>query len=272
VVAATVKPVGEWRVGERVVCPKCGREGKVGVTTFRAKGREYTYWVVNHPDARKCIIGKVPTAKPEAKVAPVTAFAQAPAEEAPAQVPEAVEAEPAQVPALKFAGPIPEGVDRTAWYAMVVAASWGSLRENPTEENLRLFKNQARKVAVRLGVPVEDVIPAVEAFARSPSDETKRRASEAVKFLVARIMVAGTSSIESFAEEVRRRVEEAVQKIEEVAKVPEVKISSGDYAAVFAVFRQKKKVPEEVRERAYRVWEEVFSPGRKVVSVEGQPA
>jgi hypothetical protein len=155
---------------------------------------------------------------------------------------------------------------------MVVAASWGSLRENPTEENLRLFKNQARKVAVRLGVPVEDVIPAVEAFARSPSDETKRRASEAVKFLVARIMVAGTSSIESFAEEARARIEEAVKRIEEVSKVPEVRVSSGDYAAVFAVFRQKKKVPEEVRERAYRVWEEVFSPGRKVVSVEGQPA
>ena len=267
-VAATVKPVEGWPVGQRVKCPKCGREGVARVYTVRAKGHEYTYWMVNHADG-KCVIKRVSAREREAAgTAPITAFA----EEAPAQVPEAVEAGPAQVPALKFAGPIPEGVDRTAWYAMVVAASWGSLRENPTEENLRLFKNQARKVAVRLGVPVEDVIPAVEAFARSPSDETKRRASEAVKFLVARIMVAGTSSIESFAEEVRRRVEEAVQKIEEVAKVPEVKITSEEARAMYAVFRQKKKVPEEVRERAYRVWEEVFSLGRKIVNVEGQPA
>jgi hypothetical protein len=82
-------------------------------------------------------------------------------------------------------------------------------------------------------------------------------------------MVASTAQIETFAEEARARIEEAVRKIEEVSKVPEVRVSSGDYAAVFAVFRQKKKVPEEVRERAYRVWDQVFSPGRKVVSVEG---
>jgi hypothetical protein len=280
VVAATVKPVEGWPVGQRVKCPKCGREGVARVYTVRAKGHEYTYWMVNHAD-KKCVIKRVSAREREAAgTAPITAFAEgAPAQvraqvpaRAPAEVEGVEEAKPVEVPALKFAGPIPEGVDKTAWYAMVVAASWGSLRENPTEENLRWFKNQARKVAARLGVPVEDIIPAVEAFARAPSDETKRRASEAVKFLVARIMVAGTASIESFAEEARARIEEAVKRIEEVAKVPEVRVSSGDYAAVFAVFRQKKKVPEEVRERAYRVWDQVFSPGRKVVSVEGQPA
>jgi hypothetical protein len=276
VVAATVKPVEGWPVGQRIKCPKCGREGVARVYTIRAKGHEYVYLMVNHADG-KCVIKRVSAREREAAgTAPITAFT----EEVPAQAQVQVqveeegveEAKPVEVPALKFAGPIPEGVDRTAWYAMVVAASWGSLRENPTEENLRLFKNQARKVAVRLGVPVEDVIPAVEAFARSPSDETKRRASEAVKFLVARIMVAGTSSIESFAEEVRARIEEAVKRIEEVSKVPEVKVSSEEVRAMYAVFRQKKKVPEEVRERAYRVWDQVFSPGRKIVSVEGQPA
>jgi len=280
VVAATVKPVGEWRVGERVVCPKCGREGKVGVTTFRAKGREYTYWVVNHPDARKCIIGKVPTAKPEAKVAPVTAFAQAPAEEAPAQVPveeeRVEEVKPVEraveVPIYREWGPIPEGVDKAAWYSTKIAASWGSVRENPSEENFRYFANTARQIAVRTGVPVEDAIAAVEAYVKTRSAQAKIRANEAVKFVIARIMVASTAQIETFAEEARKRIEEAVRKIEEVSKVPEVKISSGDYAAVFAVFRQKKKVPEEVRERAYRVWEEVFSLGRKIVNVEGQPA
>jgi hypothetical protein len=280
--------VPEWPIGETIACPVCGRPGKASITTAKGARERYVYRVVYHGATERCVIkGAVAKVTESGEVvrvggargrragraaapaaAPVTAFA----EEVPAQAPAEVEAEPVEVPALKFAGPIPEGVDRTAWYAMVVAASWGSLRENPTEENLRLFKNQARKVAVRLGVPVEDVIPAVEAFARAPSDETKRRASEAVKFLVARIMVAGTASIESFAEEVRKRVEEAVKRIEEVARVPEVRVSSEDYAAAFAVFRQKKKVPEEVRERAYRVWDQVFSPGRKVVSVESQPA
>ena len=80
---------------------------------------------------------------------------------------------------------------------------------------------------------------------------------------------ASTPEIASFAEEARARIEEAVRKIEEVAKVPEVKITSEEARAMYAVFRQKKKVPEEVRERAYRVWEEVFSLGRKIVSVEG---
>jgi hypothetical protein len=282
--SANVKPVGEWRVGERVVCPKCGREGKVGVTTFRAKGREYTYWVVNHPDARKCIIGKVPTAKPEAKVTPVTAFAQAPAEEAPAQVPVEEEVKPVEraveVPIYREWGPIPEGVDKAAWYSTKIAASWGSVRENPTEENFNRFANTARKIAAQTGVPVEDAITAVAAYVKAASEakserereQAKIRANEAVKFVIARIMVASTAQIETFAEEARARIEEAVRKIEEVSKVPEVKITSEEARAMYAVFRVKKKVAEEVRERAYRKWEEVFSPGRKVVSVEGRPA
>jgi uncharacterized OB-fold protein len=266
--SAHVKPVGEWRVGERVVCPKCGREGKVGVTTFKAKGREYTYWVVNHPDARKCIIGKVPTAKPEAKVAPVTAFAQAPAEEAPVEEEVKPVERAVEVPIYREWGPIPEGVDKAAWYSTKIAASWGSVRENPSEENFRYFANTARQIAARTGVPVEDAIAAVEAYVKTRAEQAKIRANEAVKFVIARIMVASTAQIETFAEEARARIEEAVRRIEEVSKVPEVKISSEEARAMFEVFRRKKKVAEEVRERAYRKWEEVFSPGRRIVSVE----
>ena len=52
-----VKPE-EWPVGQRVICPRCGREGKAGVSVFRAKGREYVYLVVNHSDGRKCVIAR----------------------------------------------------------------------------------------------------------------------------------------------------------------------------------------------------------------------
>jgi hypothetical protein len=125
---------------------------------------------------------------------------------------------------------------------------------------------------VRTGVPVEDAIAAVEAYVKTRAEQAKIRANEAVKFVIARIMVASTAQIETFAEEARKRIEEAVKRIEEVSKVPEVKITSEEYSAMFEVFRRKKKVPEEVRKRAYEKWDQVFSPGRKVVSVEGQPA
>jgi len=52
-----VKP-GEWPVGQRIKCPKCGREGKAGVSVFKAKGKEYAYLVVNHSDGRKCVIAR----------------------------------------------------------------------------------------------------------------------------------------------------------------------------------------------------------------------
>jgi predicted RNase H-like nuclease (RuvC/YqgF family) len=44
------------------VCPKCGREGKAGVSVFRAKGKEYTYLVVNHSDGKKCVIARADSA------------------------------------------------------------------------------------------------------------------------------------------------------------------------------------------------------------------
>jgi len=68
-----VKPE-EWPVGQRVLCPKCGKEGKAGISVFRAKGREYVYCVVNHANARKCVVGRaeksvLQAVKPEEEVA-----------------------------------------------------------------------------------------------------------------------------------------------------------------------------------------------------------
>jgi hypothetical protein len=288
--------VPEWPIGETIACPVCGRPGKASITTAKGARERYVYRVVYHSASERCVIkgaiakvtesgevvrveggrGRRVQRRAERAAAPITAFAQAPAEGAPAQAPVEEEVKPVEgaveVPIYREWGPIPEGVDKAAWYAVKVAASWGSVRENPTEENFNRFASTARQVAVRIGVPVEDAVSAVEAYVKTRSEQAKIRANEAVKFVVARIMVASTAQIETFAEEVRKRVEEAVRRIEEVAKVPEVKVSSEDYAAMHAVFRQKKSVPEEVRERAYRKWKEVFSPGRKVVSVEGQPA
>ena len=267
---------GEWPVGRRIACPKCGREGKAGLSTFRAKGREYTYYVVNHPDARKCVIKRIPAFQPSV---PVTEFVEeAPAAEAPkvevpappaGTVPAAVEKAPvSEVPAFREVGPIPAAVDRAAWYALKIAASWGSVRENPSAENLQLFTRTARQIAQRVGVPAEDAIAAVQYYVETKTEQAKVMANEAVKRVLARLIVANTAHFESFAEEAKRRVEEAVKRIEEMAKVPEVKVSAEEVKAFYATFRQKKKVPEEVRGQAYAVWDKVFSPGRKVVTVE----
>jgi formate dehydrogenase maturation protein FdhE len=48
----------DWPVGQRIKCPRCGREGKAGISFFKAKGREYVYLVVNHSDGRKCVIAR----------------------------------------------------------------------------------------------------------------------------------------------------------------------------------------------------------------------
>ena len=283
-VTAQVSGTERWPVGQRVVCPKCGREGKAGINTFRAKGREYTYLVVNHADARKCVIGRVRGPKAEVPTArAITEFVETPKVEVPAAeapvvetpapaagtVLAAVEKAPvSEVPAFREVGPIPPGVDRAAWYALKIAASWGSVRENPSDENLQLFTRTARQIAQRVGVPVEDAVAAVEHYVRVRSEQAKVMANEAVKRVLARVIVANTAHFETFAEEAKRRVEEAVKRIEELSKVPEVRITAEEAKAMYATFRQKKKVPEEVRGQAYAVWDKIFSPGRKVVTVE----
>jgi polyhydroxyalkanoate synthesis regulator phasin len=62
-----------WPVGQRVICPKCGREGKAGISTFKAKGRKYVYYVVNHADARKCIIARADSMEDAEKSADLAA-------------------------------------------------------------------------------------------------------------------------------------------------------------------------------------------------------
>jgi regulator of replication initiation timing len=84
-------PIGVESVGREVLCPKCGKTGRVALFTTYAKGFKYTYLVVEHGEfyrdgktARKCVlrlIGKErvlrrevakPEAKPEAK--PIEAY------------------------------------------------------------------------------------------------------------------------------------------------------------------------------------------------------
>jgi hypothetical protein len=175
---------------------------------------------------------------------------------------------------------------RKAWHHIGKAwASWGSFRENPTEENFKYFINTVQKVAQRAGVPCHYVIAVAEHFYKERSGVAKGAVNNAMQWFTETVYEAFRAEGEGegaaqpsfdfgkvrevIKEEVSRAVEEAFKRVEESAKVPEVSVSREDYAAMFAVFRTKKRVEEEVRRRAYAKWEQIFAPGRKVVVVEG---
>jgi hypothetical protein len=65
-----------WSVGQRVICPRCGREGKAGISIFKAKGREYVYHVVSHADARKCIIARADSTEEAEKIVDLAASSE----------------------------------------------------------------------------------------------------------------------------------------------------------------------------------------------------
>jgi FtsZ-binding cell division protein ZapB len=59
-------------IGKEVLCPKCGKMGKVSVFHTHAKGYKYTYLVVEHEEKykdrktkRKCVIGLIGKKKVE---------------------------------------------------------------------------------------------------------------------------------------------------------------------------------------------------------------
>lgn len=295
----------EWPIGETIACPVCGRPGRASITTAKGARERYVYRVVYHSATDRCIVkgaiakvtatGEVVRVEgergrrvhrgAERAAAPVAAFA----EEVPAQV----QVQPAEVVGVRAIEEVREAVNRYMWYAFIVGRSWGAVdaavQKVAVEEAVSHFRNQARKFVERLAIPAEEAVAAVEAYARNPTDEARRIASEKaadiakqVGFVFAEAVAAAVQRraaarpaidprafAEAVAEEVRRQVEEAVRRVEESVKVPEVRVSKEDYAAMHAVFRRKKSVPEEVSKKAYRVWDQVFSPGRKVVIVEG---
>jgi len=280
-------PPQGWSVGQTVSCPKCGKQGRVGVDKFRTHGKLFLYWTVRHYEGskvRRCIIAPYTGPIPEAKTAEkVEAKAET---EVP---PEASEAKVVvQVP-LREEVPR-EALDRAAWYATKVLLAYGTYRAQPSEESYRQLLNVLHQVRERLQVDTSAVEAAVAKLHAQRSTDNVVAATtsikELVKAMVARVLGSGAAPaaaqttldtytlVEDLREAVREVVREEVSKaLEETKvpeKVPEVRISSEDYSALYATFRKKGKVPEGVRRRAYEVWDHVFSPGRKVLEVEGR--
>jgi hypothetical protein len=255
-----VANVQNWVVGQEVVCPKCGKRGKVGVDKFRAKGRVYEYWTVRHYEGSKvkrCVIGKVeevaaPVEAPAAQAGPKTERA-APEVEAEGEG-EVAAVAPVEVPAFEEA----PAWERKAWHHIVkVNASWGSFRENPTEENFKTFVNTVQKTAWRVGVPCHYVIVAAENFFRAKSGVAKGAVNNAMQhfsYAIREAMKKQAEGTETAAQPAQAapqptvdfEVARAVVR-EEVAKAVEAVNAIRDQFA--AIQKEIEYIREQVRQR-----------------------
>jgi hypothetical protein len=281
------KSMQKWEIGAEVTCPKCRMPGRVGIDKFKAKGKVYEYIVVRHyvnGKVKRCVIGRAGEGpRVEVAAGPAVKEQKARAEkgtktEVPT-VPAAVEVP--EPPRFVDETPIPEEVDKASWYVTKVAASWGSFRENPSQDNYAQFVRTVRQVSDRMNVPCEDVIAAVDYYFKVKSERARTIVNEAVKRFIARVIIANTAyyasagpsqgpqfDIDTVREIVRAEIERVVSEIKGRIEVPEVTVTKEDYATMYSVFRQKKRVDADTRDRAYAKWEQIFKPGKKIVSVE----
>jgi hypothetical protein len=249
-----------WEVGREVLCPKCGQPGRVGVDKFRAKGRVYEYWTVRHyinGRVKRCVVGRVEGSVPEVGTeteVPETA-PQVPAgpktEVSVVQAPVAgTEVEVPEPPVFKDETPIPEEVDRVSWYITKISASWGSFRENPSEDNMNRFIRTVNQVSQRVGIPAGDVVAAAEYFYKVRSEKAKAVVNEAVKRFVARIVIANTAHFASVPAE--RGTETESEEVKEIkVEVPREVVESIQMVRdqIQAVQREIEYVKEQVRQR-----------------------
>jgi hypothetical protein len=252
--------MGAWEVGQEVVCPKCGARGKVGVDKFRAKGRVYEYWTVRHYEngrVRRCVVGRVggsvPAVGTETEV-PETAPkvpAEPKTETVEVQAPmTGTEVEVPEPPRFSDEMPLPEEVDRVAWYITKISASWGSFRENPSPENLNRFVKTVNQVAQRLGIPAGDLVAAAEYFVKVRSEKAKSVVNEAVKRFVARIVIANTAHFASVP--VPAGTETETEEVKEVrVEVPKEIVESIQMVRdqIQQMQREIEYVKEQVRQR-----------------------
>jgi hypothetical protein len=134
------------------------------VYEVKAGGRTYAYRMFIHYEAGRvirCIAGR-------ADGAPLRSRQRRPRR--------AVEEEAARGPV------VPTGAldEAAAWYIVKASASWGSLRENPTDANLARFREALATLASRRKVSVDEALEAAEAYVATGSPRAKQAVNEAL--------------------------------------------------------------------------------------------
>jgi len=170
----TGSAAGTWSVGRKVKCPVCGREGVAQYSIFRQREKEYRYRVVAHEGGAKCVVGReledgrvvpVERRESEGKRLPLDALVKEERAGGGTSVPE-TKVDPVEL-------------DKAVWYFLLLAASWGSLRQAveqlPPEECLVLFKREVMKAALRRGVDGSKLVELAEKFVNATSDEERAR-------------------------------------------------------------------------------------------------
>ena len=262
--------VAERGEGATVACPKCGQPGTLKVDTFRAAGKEYKYWVVRH-GARRCILTRWEEGSPPAALAPpaVQPLSLAEREEVEEEVEEREEEEaaPQPAPTAPRSESYPREFQRRAWYAAKVGSSVGSLKENPTRENLERLKSTAAQVTERLGVPTADLIEAAERFLEAKSEAAKMRVNETLTLVICRIFSSlPLGSEKRGGEAVAPTLAAAVDALEEKLEGLAGRLD----AALSSLSERREAPPVDAKALADAVAEEVVK--RLFATAQTQPA
>jgi len=266
------KPVEGLMPGAEIACPRCGTKGKVGVDTFRAAGKTYTYFTVRHYEngkVRRCVIAPY-----QGQTLGKGTYAGVPGKGTYAEVPEAKTK-------VKTGVEVPEvdavALDRVAWYVTKLLLAYGTYRARQDEESFRQLLNVLRQVRDRLNVDVSAAEAAVAALHAKQSTDNIIAATTAVKELVksiiARVLAPGAQvpaqaqvqvpllEAGDLVQSLRDAVREEVAKAVEAVRIPETKEVKAEVPRdvvdavqalrdqIAAVQRDLAYVKEQVRQR-----------------------
>jgi len=79
-------------------------------------------------------------------------------------------------------------LDKASWYCYKLSASVGSLRENPTEENLTLLTKTCKQLEERYGIDASLLVKVATEYQKSKSTKDKIELNEIAKLVVGDII------------------------------------------------------------------------------------
>ena len=79
-------------------------------------------------------------------------------------------------------------VDKASWYITKALMSLGSLRENPTKENLAKLEKTLNQIQERIGINPEYVLASARSYVRDPSMDNRIELNASAKMLVIDIL------------------------------------------------------------------------------------